>query len=145
MTTLAVEELVTTLVQPLLVDKPIRLLAVKPWLYFHNMPAGTFSMKLKKATTTIREWTFTSADARSAFGGTQQFFHVYLSLSGAPLIIEPGEYTLELSATGYTFGASWVGWCKDWQGAVGRVEGSAPDFTGYPYSFRILASKGREQ
>jgi hypothetical protein len=145
MTTLAVEELVTTLVQPLKVEKPVRLLAVKPWLYFHNMPSGTFTMALKKDSVTVREWQFTSANVRDAFGGTQQFFHVYLSLSGSPLIIKEGDYTLELSASGYTFGASWVGWCKDWQGVVGRVEGQAVDFTAYPYSFRILASKGREQ
>ena len=145
MTRLAVEELITTLVQPLTVETTVRLLAVKPWLYFHNMPAGTFTMALKKDAATIREWQFTATDARNAFGGSQQFFHVYLSLSGAPLIIYQGEYTLELSASGYTFGSSWVGWCKDWQGVVGKVEGQAADFTSYPYSFRILASKGREQ
>lgn len=147
MSTLAVEQLETgqTIIQPITVTRPIQLGAIRPYLYFHGMPAGTFTFRLKRSTTVIKEWSFNSTQARDAFGGSLNFFHVYLSLASEAFAIKPGEYTLELSATGYTFSSgSFMGWCKDFAGPTGAIIGSPNDFTSYPLSFRIIETRERE-
>lgn len=147
MSTLAVEQLETgqTIVQPITVKRPIQLGAIRPYLYFHGMPAGTFKVQLKKLTTVIKEWEFNSTQARDAFGGSLNFFHVYLSLTSETFVIKPGEYTIELSASGYVFSSgSFIGWCKDFTGPTGAVIGTPNDFTSYPLSFRIIETRERE-
>lgn len=147
MSTLAVEQLETgqTIIQPITVTRPIVLAALRPYLYFHGMPAGAFKLRLKRSTTTIKEWEFTSSDAREAFGGSLNYFHVYLSLVSEAFVIRPGEYTLELSATGYTLSSgSFMGWCKDFAGPTGAIIGTPNDFTSYPLSFRIIETRERE-
>jgi hypothetical protein len=147
MSTLAVEQLETglSIVQPITVTRPIQLGALKPYLYVHGMPAGTFKVQLKKLTTVIKEWTFTAAQAQAAFGGTLNYFHVYLALTSEPFTIKPGEFTIELSATGYVASSgSFIGWCKDFAGPTGAIIGTPSDFTSYPLSFRIIETRERE-
>lgn len=116
MTTLVVEPLVTTLEQNFLykLEGRATLLSIAPYLLMNNAPSGTFTFTLLKGATTVYSKTFTSADIKTALNTTRNYAHVFYPIvPELPLLIEKGEYTAKLSATGYTYAAAtYLGWIR---------------------------------
>lgn len=120
---------------------PINVAAIKAQLYVHNLPAGTFTLSIKKQSEIIASWDFTSAALQTSISMIHPYFYVkYPFLKPSGFRLDRGDYLFELSSVGYTYsGASWIGWCKDWQAPTVDIYDPQPEnFIGYPYAFQIL-------
>lgn len=98
-------------------------------------------MAIKNELSTIVSWDFTSVMLRDSFESSDPYFYVkYPFFKPSGFRLDRGDYLLELSSVGYTYsGASWFGWCKDWQAPTVEIYDPQPlNFIGYPYAFQIL-------
>ena len=112
MTSLAVEELKTTLNQEILVgDNNLNVEAIRPRLYKHNVPAGTLQVQVRdtndKIISTSNSITITDISAVA-------FFHGFIRFDINAGLKAGTTYRLFLVPSGYTFTESdYVGWVKD--------------------------------
>ena len=144
MTTLAADQLITVLEQPITVDRDLSLAGIRPRLYFHNMPEGTFYFNFYKGALKIKSYSFTSLTAREAIDSMDSYFWIDLALPGA-LNLGAGEYTIKLESFMYSFSSSsWVGLVKDYTDVFGKVIGNPEDFSEYPYAIKLIEYKERE-
>lgn len=138
MSTLITDSINGPKIQEFKTTETIKCEGFKLWLYNNNMPAGNFKLELVKDTRVIKEWNFTSLDMRNSFGGTEDYFHVYMSFLSKSFYLQ-GTYNLVITTTGYTeTPTSFIGWNKDYDGVFGNHYPGNVEFTDYPYSFRIL-------
>lgn len=146
MTTLVVDELLTSFEQPIRIKQKIMIASIKAHLYVHNMPSGNFVFSIEKEGNHYAAFNFTCADLRSSFGGSENFFHVFMPFTFAGgTVFDRGDYTFKITQTGYIYSASaFLGWCKDFGGYFGDISDPEAEFTEYPYSFRIIQRKPRE-
>lgn len=108
------------------------------------MPSGVFNLNIYKSGNLIKSFSFTSANAKAAANLSENYFHIYYSLSTTPFMLPRGTYEIKLEHSGYTFNtSSWMGWCKDLV-PFGRLTGTPSDFTENPFSFTILEYQPRE-
>lgn len=114
---LIVEELKSTLSQEVTWSnvKRTHLKAIRPYIYMHNAPSGTFTISVKKGSDLLAESSFTSADIKSELSTTENYIHLWKTVSFVSAIpINSGNYTIELSSMGYTFSeTSYIGWIKE--------------------------------
>lgn len=144
MSTLIVEELHTFLEQEIILSKSINVATVRPWLYFHNTPAGTFYFNIYGFSGLVKSFSFSSMDVKTQSNLTKDYFHSYFSIQMTPFLLNRGTYTIKLEHFGYTYNAnSFMGWCKDVL-PYGKTYGSTDDYTGNPFSFTIIEYKARE-
>lgn len=144
MSRLVVDELITTLEQPITVNRSIYVATVKPHLYCHNNPPGNFSLNIYGGSGLIKSFSFTSNDIKSACGLSEAYFHAYYAISMTPFLLPRGTYTIKLEATGYSFDpSSFMGWCKDIN-PIGNVDGSPENYTENPFSFTLIEYQPRE-
>lgn len=118
MTTIVVEEFRTTLVQDFTWGRSPRahVTAVRPYLYLHNTPAGTFTMAVLNASSTVlASQTFTAQDVYDGLSTTDDYSHAFFRVAFANKIHLPaGDYKLRLSASGYSFAeSSYMGWIRE--------------------------------
>ena len=146
MTTLVVDELLSQFEQPIYFKQKILVTSIKLHLYVHNMPLGNFVFSIEKEGNPYASFNFTSSSLRSSFGGTENFFHVFMPFTfGGGAVFDRGEYLFRITQTGYIYSASsFLGWCKDFGGYFGDISDPDAEFTEYPYSFRIIQRKPRE-
>jgi len=117
MTTLVVEELKNgPLVQEFdhLLATKRQLAYVRPYLYLHNYPLGTFTLSLLDANDAlIASSSFNQADFYNALDTTDAYAHGFLRLP-ITASMPRGKYKLSLSSMGYTFfPASYIGWVRE--------------------------------
>jgi hypothetical protein len=114
-----VETLSTTLRQQIGFSgsKRKRIIEIKPYIYMHNAPSGNFTLTIMDlAENVIASQGFDSDDIKTALNTTDNYAHVYLPIS-FNLSIEPSDYLIELSASGYSYDVnSYIGWVKEWEG-----------------------------
>jgi hypothetical protein len=109
MSKLLVSELVTELKQNFTVipEKRFNLVSLYPHLYLHNEPSGSFTFTLKKSSQTIFSKTVTASQIKSSIPNAQDFSHLWYPLiPDNDIYIESGDYSLELTHSGYTFNES---------------------------------------
>jgi hypothetical protein len=145
-TTLVIDELLTSFSQPIRFKKRMVVASIKLHLYLHNLPAGNFSLIVEKEGNNYATFNFTSNSLRSSFGGTKNYFHIFAPfVFSSPAIFDRGDYVFRLTQTGYNYSTtSFLGWCKDFGGVFGGISDPNAEFTDYPYSFRIIERKPRE-
>lgn len=145
MSILVADQLLDKFVQPIKVERPITLLGIRAKLYFHDRPAGNFSLSFYQNGNKLYSYPFTSMQAFEAIGATKSYyFWADLALKGICNLPE-GDLELRLEATGYTFSSSsWLGWCKDFTGYEGKLLSTPTDFTDYPYMFTLVQYRERE-
>lgn len=144
MSTLIVEELHTVLEQEIINHKQITVATIRPWLYFHNNPVGTFYFNIYGTDGLVRSFSFSCSDVKTSSSLTQPYFHSYFSIEMTPFVLNRGTYTIKLEHSGYLYNAnSFMGWCKDLL-PIGQTYGSTEDYTGNPFSFTIIEYKPRE-
>lgn len=143
MSTLVLEELkASTLEQELTVNKRSVLRAIRPNLYFHNDPAGTYTIKIKNGSTELASKSLTMAEIISGASWTTGQYHhgvITFDLSGSEIVLNKGvTYTIELSASGYSFSeSSYVGWIKEYENLKNTYTGSTSDAFSLPFSYEI--------
>lgn len=145
MTSLVVEELETTLTQSfsIYVDKRITLAGLRPYIYMHNEPTGTFTFTLKRGGVSIASDSFTSADIKSDLSTSDNYVHIWKFLEFSEVVqLERGDYTLELSHSGYTFAESgYLGWIKEHENLTNEVSGSPLTNFNNPMAFQLFELK----
>lgn len=142
MTKLVVDELKGTLSQTVTIASRKRFLveAVRPYIYMHNAPAGTFTLSVKSGATTLVSKDFTSTEIKSDLSTTDNYAHLWKALTfNEPLQLESGEYELELSSSGYTFSnSSYLGWVKEHESRFNETTGTELSDLYGPYSYQFL-------
>lgn len=144
MSTLVVDELITTLDQPITVNRSIYVATLRPHLYCHNNPSGTFYLNIYGQSGLIKSFSFTSNEIKSACGLSEAYFHANFAIQTTPFLLPRGEYTIKLESYGYSFDpSSFMSWCKDIK-PYGRISGSPVNYTENPFSFTLIEYKPRE-
>jgi len=144
MSTLVVDELITTLVQEIKIQRPITLAGLRPWLYSHDDPNGSFDFGIYRDSNLVKNFTFTVAELKTAMGVTQPYFHGHYAIPITPFVLPRGTYELRFSGSGYTYNTNkFIGWCKDID-PHGKTYGTIENYTSNPYSFTLIEYKNRE-
>lgn len=148
MSRLAVEELITTLSQPFQVTKPLNIAGVKPYLFAASPSITSITLEIHQGATVIFSKTLTFAEIKTMGSTTLNNWHGFIPFTNeSSIFLSPGDYTIVLSASGYTYSHSnFIGWIKDRVCYIGNILGTAP--TNYklnPYSYRLLEYAPREQ
>jgi hypothetical protein len=143
MTTLYVEEkTASALTQTFTMEKRANIQAIRPNLYFHNDPAGTYTITIKDGANAIGSKSLTMAEIITNANFTaNQYHHGFFNFQFDDVVtLNSGIYTLEFSTSGYTFSeSSYVGWIKEYEYRTNNIaEGDTVTtvFTN-PLSFQI--------
>lgn len=111
-----IEELKTTLEQDFTIslNRVYQMAGVSIGLVLFNNPAGTFTASIKSGSTTLGSKSFTASEVIAALETTDGYMWGRVSLEfDQPLKLRKGTYTIELSASGYTFNESaYLGWIR---------------------------------
>ena len=112
-----VDELYTTLEQPFsIIDGKVHhWKGVRPYLYAHNHPSGTFTIELISGASSLTSVNFTASDLYSGLSTSDNFIHLYYRLLFPNVLpLKNGTYSLKLSASGYSFSEpSYLGWIRE--------------------------------
>jgi hypothetical protein len=139
--TLLLDELRTTLDQDFTVSKRINLVHVYPKLYLHNDPSGTFTLTVKEGSTTLSSNTFTMAAIKSGASLNDNEFHTgffQVTLTNPVVLNKDVTYTIEISASGYTFSeSSYLGWEKEWDDYTNTFSVSITGEDQSPFAYRL--------
>ena len=142
MTTLVLDELITTISQTMTVDheKRIQIAGIRPYIYMHNAPAGTFTLSIKDGATTLASKDFTSAEIKSDLSTTDNYAHLWKRLVfDNPIQLTKKEYEIELSASGYSFSESgYIGWVREHENQFNRTSGTPISDLENPFSFQLF-------
>ena len=145
MTTLVVEELRTTLYQEFSLKTKESIKAIRPYLYLHNSPAGTFTLTLKESGATIDSKSYTAAQIEAAAGFTaNQYHHAYINFEfDSHLTLKRDTtYRIELSSAGYTFGdAAYVGWIRPHENGYNNSSPSLINYESNPFGYQLWGIK----
>lgn len=149
MSILVIDELKSTLTQDfVLADDSLvglKLKAIRPLLYFHNDPSGTFTLTLKQGVSTVDSKSLTMAEILTDAGFSSNEFHwgVFNFEFDKYNKIKRGiTYTMELSSSGYTFAdSSYLGWIKPHEDFINTFTGSGGSFLNNAFGYELWGHK----
>ena len=148
MTTLVLEELKSTLQQTvnLTLNRRYNIEAVRPLLYMHNAPAGTFTLSIKSGVNTLTSKSFTSADIKSDLSTVNNYAYLWKNLTFSEIaLLKNGSYILELSSSGYTFSSSsYIGWIKEHENLFNETSGTPLTDLDNPFSYQLFEHRRSE-
>lgn len=141
MTTLVVHDLDTYASQSFVVQNGNRLVieSVRPYLYFHNAPAGTFTLSLYSGATLLDSADITFAEVQTALATTDNYIHAYcrFEFENNP-VLPPGSYELKLTASGYTrTNASYAGWVALHEDLINDISYAPANDSENPLTFQL--------
>jgi hypothetical protein len=114
---LLVEELISEISQEfqLIGGKIFHANGIRPYLYAHNNPLGTFTFTLLSGVNELSSVSFTSSQLYSALQTSDDFIHLVYDLEFPHVLpLKNGVYKLKLTASGYTFNPDcFLGWVKE--------------------------------
>lgn len=138
---LLIEELRNTLSQEFTIslNKRRQVYAVRPRLYMHNAPSGTFTVKIKDGATELASRDFTSTELKSLLNTANNYAHGFFKLDfDEPVPLKNGTYQVELSASGYTFSESaYLAWVKDHDNVFHEIDGTVDGDEDKPLTFEL--------
>ena len=141
-----VQELRTTLTQDFTINLNRRytIAGIRPYLYIHNAPAGTFTLKIKDGATELASKGFTSSQIKTELSTTDNYAHIWKGIIfDTPLLLSKGAYTIELSSSDYSFSeSSYIGWIKEFENIFNETDGGNIDLFSNPFSFQLFEKKG---
>jgi hypothetical protein len=120
---------------------------VKPYLLAATPSLTSITIEILQGVTTIFSKTLSLAEIKSMGSTTLDNWHGFIPFHGdASTYLVAGDYTLRLSAIGYTYSNSnFIGWCKDRVCIIGNIYGTTPtNYTMNPYSYRLIEYQPRE-
>ncbi len=145
---LYVEELkAITLTQTFTVTKRAGILVERIRLHLckYLAPTGTFTLTIKDGegnTVATSAQTLDQMVMADATIGSEDYYHGHVSFTFTRYPnLKPGDYTLELSSSGYTYAEDeFIGWCKAWDDASAPLVSEAPPTDG-SYDYEIYEVK----
>lgn len=139
MSTLLVQTLYTQLEQEIEYTGENRVLmaAFIPYLYFHNVTGATFRFEIERDSSVIFSQEFTSSDISASVGG--QYAHVFYPIVPTnPVQLEAAVYTFRiLAVSGYTAGASFIGWIQQYQDTQNSMDYIPKDDSQISFAIRF--------
>lgn len=105
MTTLVIETLNDELSQDIRLsgDERYSIGAIIPYLYIHNSPSGTFTLRIISGMSEVFSQSFTSSDIRTSIPTTDNYAHVFYPVVPVnPLQLDSGTYTVKITASSYS-------------------------------------------
>lgn len=126
-----VNELTSEISQVFSITRRHSLHTIGPYLYKHLSPSGTFTFSIIQNATTLGSKSFTSADIETIDGVTaSNYFHGAYRLTFAnPIILNPGQVTVKLTSSGYTFSESaYIGWIREHERTVNAFTDTGNDW-----------------
>lgn len=148
MSTVVVDELITTLDQPISVFRPISLAAIKPYIFAASPLIESITFSILKDGVALFTQSHLFEDLKAALNTSDDNFHGFFPFyTEGTIYLPPGDYVIRMSASGYTFSSTnFVGWCKDYLRYFGKITGEIPThYSMFPYSFRLLEYSSREK
>lgn len=145
MTTVLFEELKSVaLEQNIVVEERISLKTIRLNLIKALSPAGTLILKVKDESGTIIEGTLTSAqiETQASEITALNYFHGFIDFGLEDFVLNPGNYTVELSSSGYTYSdSSYYGWVKEFENRTNRLSSAVVNVSDSPLSFQAWEYK----
>ncbi len=119
----------------------LRCKSIRPLLYLHNDPTGTFTITLKEGATVIDSKSLTGAEIVSTAGFTAGQFHwgiFNFEFDKYNLLKKNTTYTIELDSSGYSFSEfSYLGWIKPHEDLINSRADAYDIFTQNPYGYEL--------
>lgn len=117
----------------------LHLEGIRPWLYLHNDPAGTFTLTLKDGANILDSVDFTVSDLKNGAGFADNQYHKgYFDLRLNAILHHDRLYTLELSSSGYAFaGSSYLGWIKEFENLTNSFNEIIWTFNQKPFGYQL--------
>lgn len=148
MTTFVIHELVTNLIQPFNVNVGYRLQmhTVRPYLFFNDAPAGTFTLGLYSGATLLDSDSITFAQIKSYIATTDDYIAAFCSFrfSSNP-VLNPGVYSLKLTSTGYAYDqAIYVGWISLHENLINQITYSPVSDEENPLTYQLWGHRWLE-
>lgn len=149
MSTVVTDELITELLQPLIIDVPTNVACIKVYLLAQSPDAdSSVKLELLKDGYVLFSKELLFSEMKAMLKTTNTNLHgLFPFRPPGSLYLSPGIYSLKITANDYTFSKSnFIGWCKDQVRYFGKITGAIPaDFRMYPYSFKLLEYQQRER
>lgn len=143
MSKLIVTPLDSVLTQTFQVEKRVQAVSVRPWLYFHNDPSGTFKIAIKSNGNEIASKELTMSEIKTMAGwNDNEYHHGFIKFDLSAILNINTNYDIELSADSYSNdSSSYIGWVKPHENLINTFEGVAPFDNYKPYGFQIWSFK----
>ena len=134
MTTLVVEDLVTTLEQNQEIERRLNIERVRLYLLKHDITTGQLTLSVKRNGVEIGSSTIDIADISAA-----TYFHGYVSfVFDNPLVVNRGDVVFELSSSGYTYSSgSYIAWVQEYENITNKIDVEPETDFQYPLTCQI--------
>lgn len=118
---------------------------IRLYLHYNNCSAGTFSLSIKSGANTVWSTTFTQAQILAAYGGGNNYFGVWYSVTlDQDITLMEGEYTINLTdSSGYTFtdDTDYLGWVKPHENRYISTDYTVSGINKLPFGLEIWSYK----
>ena len=116
----------------------LHLIAIRPLLYLQDDPAGNFKLTLKQGANVLSEADFTVEDIKNnAEFNDNEYHYGFFKLDLNAILYHDVLYTMELSSTGYVFGASYLGWIKEFERLTNSFNDPIWTFNQKPFGYQL--------
>lgn len=142
---IVLDELKTTLTQKFTTVEREQAYAIRPYLYLHNDPVGSFTISIKHGSTVLGQSTLTISEIKTEAGfADNQYHHGVFRFIFDPLVVLQArtEYNIELSASGYSYSdSSFIGWVKEFENLKNTFTDTISTDFDRPFSFEKFSYK----
>lgn len=143
MTTLVVDEFISSLYQEFTVKIPRIVRAIQPYLYIHGSPAGTLTLNFKHSGTTIESKAITISQLiTNADESPNGYIHGYFTfqLDNDVPIKRDTTYRIELDTSGYTFTETdYIAWHRPFENTFNNTTPSLTNAEANPFGYLVWA------
>ena len=131
------------LTQTFQVEERIQVEAVRPWLYFHNDPSGTFTVSIRYNGNVIGSKSFTMEEIKTLAGwGDNEYHHGFIKFDFGGILNPTVDYQIELSSSGYTYDPnSYIGWVKPHENLINTLTDTVTYADENPFGFQLWGYK----
>ena len=119
MTMLVLEEfMAVALEQAFTLERKLIVSAIRPYIYAHNVPAGTFTLDLVDSqSNVVASQAFTSQEIYDGLATTDLYAHAFFRvLFDHPVPMPKGDYIIRITPTFYSFSEnSYLAWVREYE------------------------------
>ena len=127
--------------QTITVEKNILINAIRPYIYKHRRPLGTFKVSIWKGARELAFGELTSAEMEDQDPrlGANDFAHGHMRFDLNRFVnLRKGEYIIKMSSTGYSFSeADYFGWVKAHEDIRYSINGIPQNAFENPYTVEL--------
>jgi len=117
----------------------LHLKAIRPWLYLHNDPSGTFTINVKDGSDLLDSVDFTINDLKVGASLNDNEYHKsFFKFDFDVILNHDRDYTIELDSSGYTYsGSSYLGWIKEFENLTNSFDETIWTFQQKPFGYQL--------